>query len=206
MTLLSIHKISVILFLLIYLIKTVLLLANQTSSLEKFKKMTKVLEMIVSTVFLVTGIWLFVEIGSIKLFQVIKLVLVVASIPIAVIAYKKSNKGLAVLSLFFIIMSYGLAEMSKKQKALGSNDAELNSGNAAEMGKAVYTSYCVKCHGEDGKKGFMGAIDLTFSTMDQAAVTEVVTNGKNSMTPYKEILNTAQIAAVSEYVISLRKQ
>ena len=42
------HKLVVVLFLLIYLIKTILLVANKTDALEKFKKITKIPEMIVS--------------------------------------------------------------------------------------------------------------------------------------------------------------
>lgn len=205
MSLLAIHKISVILFLLIYVVKTILLLANKTQALDQFKRLTKVPEMIVSTAFLVTGIWMFVEIGSIKMFQIIKLVLVVASIPLAVVAYKKSNKALAVLSLFFIIMAYGLAEMSKKQKAMGANESELNSSDATVMGPEVYTSYCVKCHGDDGKKGLMGAVDLSVSAIGRDEIIQVVSDGRNTMTPYKDVLNAAQIEAVSDYVMTLRK-
>ena len=204
MTLLAIHKISVIIFLLIYLVKTILLLANQTENLEKFKKMTKVLEMIVSAAFLVTGVWMLIAGGSIKMFQIIKIVLVLASIPVAVIAYKKSNKALAVISLLMIIMAYGLAEMSKKQKSLSSDESGLNSSDTAVMGQNVYSSYCTKCHGEDGKKGFMGAYDLSVSTLDKTAVTEIVTNGKESMTPFKDILSTEQIEAVAGYVQTLK--
>lgn len=205
MTLLSIHKISVIIFLLIYLVKTILLLANQTENLEKFKKMTKVLEMIVSAAFLITGVWMMIEIGSVKMFQIIKIVLVLASIPVAVIAYKKSNKAMAVISLLMIVMAYGLAEMSKKQKALGSDDNALNSNDVAVMGKSVYNSYCLNCHGEDGKKAFMGAFDLSVSTMDRAGMVSVISNGRKAMTPYSGVLSEAQIEAVTDYIQTLKK-
>lgn len=205
MTLLSIHKISVILFLLIYLIKTILLVANQSENLEKFKKMTRIFEMVISTAFLVTGVWMLIESGSIKSFQIIKIVLVLASIPIAVIAYKKSNKAMAIVSLFMIIMAYGLAEMSKKQKAMGADDSGLNSANAAEMGKSVYNSYCVSCHGDDGKKAFMGAFDLSVSKLDSLAITDVVSNGRKAMTPYKSVISEQQIQAVTGYILTLRK-
>jgi uncharacterized membrane protein SirB2 len=108
------HITSVMVFLIIYLIKTVLLLANANETLEKFKAKTKVLEMIVSTAFLGTGIYMLFNIPEIKPMLVIKIGIVFASIPIAIIAYRKNNKGLAVLSLVMIIASYGLAEMSKK--------------------------------------------------------------------------------------------
>ena len=205
MTLLTIHKISVIIFLLIYLVKTILLVANQNENLEKFKKLTKVLEMIVSAAFLITGVWMLVQIGSIKTLQIIKIILVLASIPVAVIAYKKSNKALAIISLLMIIMAYGLAEMSKKQKAIGADESGLKSTDTAVLGQSVYTAYCVKCHGEDGKKRFMGANDLSLTTMDKSGIANIVTNGKESMTPFKDVLNDQQIQAVAEYVQTLKK-
>ncbi|HRH02161.1 MAG TPA: cytochrome c [Bacteroidia bacterium] len=204
MNLLTIHKVSVILFLLIYLIKTILLVANQTENLEKFKKLTKVLEMIVSASFLITGIWMLVEIGSIKPFQIIKICLVLASIPVAVIAYKKSNKVLAIVSLLMIIMSYGLAEMSRKQRAVGSNDMGLHSSDTLMVGQTVYTNYCVKCHGQDGNKGFMGALDLTLSSLDEAGVADLVANGKGNMTAFKDQLTAEQIHAVAVYVKTMK--
>ena len=115
MELLLIHKICVTAFLVIYLIKTILLLSGAQSALDRFAKIFKVPEMIISTGFLVTGIWMYTQIGAIKSMQIIKLVAVVASIPLAVIAFKKKNKALAVLSFVLILMAYGLAEMSKKQ-------------------------------------------------------------------------------------------
>ena len=86
--LVNIHTISVMLFLLTYLIKTILLFTKR-SALEKYARITKVPEMIISAVFLITGIALFVLLDGIKTFQIIKLVCVFASIPIAIIAFKK---------------------------------------------------------------------------------------------------------------------
>ncbi|MES2395188.1 MAG: SirB2 family protein, partial [Bacteroidota bacterium] len=89
------HLLSVILFLLIYLIKTVLLLSNKNEGLAKFTKVVKVPEMIVSTLFLVTGIYLLTQIPEIKTLLIIKIVAVLISIPLAIIGFKKKNKVLA---------------------------------------------------------------------------------------------------------------
>ena len=51
------HYLMVVLFTLIYLIKTILLLSDRDELLEKFKKKTKIAEMIVSFGFLATGIF-----------------------------------------------------------------------------------------------------------------------------------------------------
>ena len=111
------HTLFVVLFTLIYLIKTILLLSDKDDLLEKFKKKTKVLEMIVSFGFLATGIYLMILLPEINMFLIIKIALVLASIPLAVVGYKKKNKVLATLSFFLIIVAFGLAQKAKNEKA-----------------------------------------------------------------------------------------
>lgn len=195
------HLLSVILFLLIYLIKTVLLLSNKNEGLAKFTKVVKVPEMIVSTLFLVTGIYLLTQIPEIKSLLIIKIVAVLISIPLAIIGFKKKNKVLAVLSLLLIIGAYGMAEMSKKQK---SKSMETISGTNLN-GQELFNASCVSCHGADGKLGLMEASDLSISTMEFAAKIEIIKNGKGAMTPFAEILTEEQIKAVAEYTESLKK-
>ena len=97
------HYLMVVLFTLIYLIKTILLLSDKDELLEKFKAKTKIIEMVVSFGFLATGIFLMTQLPSINMFTIIKLGLVFVSIPLAVIGFKKKNKVLASLSFFLII-------------------------------------------------------------------------------------------------------
>ncbi len=189
------HFISVTLFLLIYLIKTVLLLTNAKNALASFKRVTKVPEMIVSTLFLLTGVWLLVETGSVTVLQIVKLVLVFGSIPMAVIAYKRENKALAVISLVFIIAAFGLAEMNKKQLT------KVKSG--AVSGQEIYSSNCARCHGDDGKKGVMEASDLSVSTLSDEEVKAIIVNGRKGMPPIK--MEAAQLDSVAVFVKSLRK-
>ena len=86
------HLLVVVLFILIYLIKTTLLLLNKQETLMKFSKMVKVPEMIVSILFLVTGIYMLTQVPEIKSLLIIKIVAVFLSIPLAVIGFKKQNK------------------------------------------------------------------------------------------------------------------
>lgn len=188
-TILKIHSISVTIFFLIYFIKTLLLLSNAKEKLDKFKSYTKVLEMIVSTLFLVTGIYLITQIPEIKTMLIIKLILVAASIPLAVIAYKKYNKILALFSFMFIVAAYGLAEMSRTKKV---------SSEVAD-GKSIYESSCAVCHGNDGKLGMAGASDLSQTTLNQQEIVNVILNGKNAMP--KVQMSEEQANAAAEYVL-----
>ncbi|HEX8516623.1 MAG TPA: cytochrome c [Bacteroidia bacterium] len=202
------HLISVIIFLLIYVIKTILLLVNKEESLVKFTKAIKVPEIIVSTLFLVTGIYMLFEIPEIKSMLIIKIVLVFASIPVAVVGFKKRNKVLAVISLLMIIAAYGLAEMSKKQKSSSSSEPVIHNDVPAEAtnsGHDIFMDNCARCHGEDGKLSLMGSPDLSASTMEMDAKIETIKKGKGAMAGFETMLTEAQIKAVAEYTESLKK-
>ncbi len=204
------HKLVVVLFLLLYLVKTVLLLANQKDLLAKVKKITKVPEMIISFGFLATGLFLIVQKpDAISQYTWIKLVAVFGSIPLAVVGFKKENKVLAALSLVLIILAYGLAEMAKrnvpKQEVVVAvaNPTEANY-SLQEHGKAIFTSYCAVCHGQDGKLGLAGAKNLSTSTLTDEEVKNIITNGKNAMAPYKKVLSAEEITAVAAYAKTLK--
>lgn len=195
------HLLTVILFLTIYLIKTILLLMNKEEALAKFSKGFKVPEMIISVLFLATGVYMMTQLPEIKSLLIIKISAVFLSIPLAVVGFKKKNKILAVASLLLIIGAYGLAEMSKKQKSKSMDAITESNVNGQEL----YSASCAKCHGEDGKLNLMGAKDLTLSTMDLNARIEIIKNGKNAMTPFSGMLNDEQIKAVAEYTETLKK-
>ena len=199
------HKIFVWLFLLIYFIKAILLLANKKEALQKFTKTFKVPDMAVSTLFLLTGIYLWTQSGNAGTWLYVKVALVLASIPIAIIGFKKSNKLMVILSMLMLLVVYRFSETKslsfKKQKM-----ENVSSPNTVETdGKAIYQSKCSKCHGDEGTLGMSRATDLSKSSMDISARTEIITNGKNAMMPFKEQLNIQQIEAVAKYLDALKK-
>jgi mono/diheme cytochrome c family protein len=185
------HWLVVTLFFLIYVIKTVLLLGNRQDLLQRFTKATKVAEMIISVLFLVTGIYLMTQLPEIKTLMWVKLVLVFASIPIAIIGFKKENKTLAALALLMITASYGLAEMSRKQKAVVAEAGTVD-------GKTLYEANCKLCHGEDGKLGMTGAADLSKSVMDLVTVKQTILKGKGNMQPIP--MSDDQATAIADYI------
>jgi len=194
----NIHLFSVITFLLIYLVKTFLLLFQSADKQAAFKAKTKILEMVVSALFLLIGGYMLTQIPEIKPMMYVKIALVLASIPIAIIAYKRSNKLLAILSLVLIIASYGLAEMSKKPR--------IDKSTAESMdGAALFSANCTGCHGDDGKKGLAGASDLSVSTLDEAGLMEVILNGRGNMQSYKGALTDEQAKVIATYILGLRK-
>jgi mono/diheme cytochrome c family protein len=194
------HKLVVILFLLLYLVKTLLLLLNKKEGLASFTKMTRIPEMVISTLFLLTGGYLLFQMPEINRIMVIKIICVFASIPLAVIGFRKSNKVLASLAMLLIMASYGLAEMSKQPVK-----KEIATVPGGDEGKAAYDTYCASCHGADGKLMLAGAKDLSTSTMDYNSMLLLVSHGKNAMPAFSSVLSEEQIEKTVKYVETLRQ-
>ncbi len=194
------HYLVVILFLLIYVIKTVLLLSNKNDVLAAFTKKIKVPEMIISTLFLATGIYLLIQLpsgGKYTYLLWIKLGMIAAAIPTAIIGFKKSNKILAALSLLLITGSFGIAESFHKRIGVAATDStDAAAGNTD--GNAIFQAKCVLCHGTDGKLGAAGAADLSTSALDKEGVKNIILNGKNTMAPVD--ISPEQADAVAAYV------
>ena len=138
-------------------------------------------------------------------FIIVKLICVFASIPLAVIGFKKSNKVLAFAAVFLIIMSYGLAEMNKKAKT----GAKIDTSSVADpiaAGKLIYVNKCAQCHGEIGNGGASGAKDLSLSQLTDEEKKLLVRNGKNAMPGFKEdVLSETDVEAVVQYVNTLKQ-
>lgn len=104
------HTLLVTLFVLSFLIKTYLLLTNKQASLANYRKKMLVPEMIISVLFLIVGIWMMVLARYYVEFNWfwIKLILVLATIPLGIVAFKRNNKALALLTLliFLFILIY----------------------------------------------------------------------------------------------------
>lgn len=199
-----IHVISVMLFLVTYVIKTILLFTSK-SLLGKYSHVTKIPEIIISALFFITGIWLFVILDGIKTFHIIKLIFVFVSIPLAIIGFKKNKRGLALIAMVLIIGAYGLAEMSKNKPFIPKK-VELAKANQSvlEQGAVIYQQNCAFCHGTDGKKMYRNAPDLSFPKRNEDAITQSVREGsKGKMPAYNLIISDENIAAVAKFVNNL---
>jgi len=204
------HKLAVTLFLLIYIIKLILILSNK-EKLEKFTKVIKIPEMIISFLFLATGIYLLINAAEITTIMIVKYLLVFAAIPLAIIGFKKSKKPLAFVAVLLIIGAYGLSEVNRGKKSQRKEiAASIETNQAAESydvlahGKALYLSQCALCHGDSGKKGLSGAKDLSISEQTKVEMHELIANGKNSMPAYGKNFSREEIDAVIEYVETLK--
>ena len=99
--------------------------------------------------------------------------------------------------------------------ACGGGDDNSSSSNAdkpAEVvkkdgpnGEKIFRTYCITCHGIDGKLELNGAKDLSLSEVSMEERINQITNGKGLMTPFEGILTEEQIKAVAEYTVTFKE-
>jgi cytochrome c6 len=84
---------------------------------------------------------------------------------------------------------------------------------AAAAAKETFQSKCAMCHGPDGAGSDVGKSmnvpDLrsdTVQKMTDAQLTQVISDGKGGMPPFKGSLSEAQIHGLVRYVRSMRQQ
>ena len=71
-------------------------------------------------------------------------------------------------------------------------------------GEKIFKTYCITCHGLDGKMGLNGAKDLGLAETTIEERIDQITNGKNLMTAFDGILTTEEIKAVAEYTLEFK--
>lgn len=199
------HTLAVQIFLLIYIIKTVLLLINKHEALDKFTRVLKFPDMIISMLFLLTGIVLAINSGDIGVWFWVKIVAVIAAIVTAVLGFKNKNKLLAIVSIVLLVYSYGISETKSPVFKKQNLSEKFSGADVAQLGAEVYNGECSRCHGADGKLGKSGALDLSVTEKSADSLKSIITNGQNQMPGYSKILSAEQIDAVATYIQSLKK-
>ncbi len=208
------HVLMSALFLFALLLKTVFLLSGNDEMLERFKRKFKIPEIIVDSLMLLTGIYLAFSSGwtTHGSWFWIKMAAFLAAVPMSVIAFKKQNKAMALLSLLLLLYAYGISETKSpvfnKKAALVSDEtpAVAEGDNLVEAGAAIFHLDCARCHGNDGRGGKSGAPNLRESKMTAEEVMARIRKGKNAMPGYEGYLDDKQIEALAAYIGSLGAQ
>jgi len=106
----------------------------------------------------------------------------------------------ALLGLFLVACGGDPGDVNKDKKP-----AKKVAAKKKVDGKKIYRQYCITCHGVNGDMGASGAFDLTTSKLTLDEKIAVITNGRNTMTPFKGLLSEAKIKAVAEFTETLKK-
>jgi mono/diheme cytochrome c family protein len=88
------------------------------------------------------------------------------------------------------------------QASLAGIFAKADPAASVETGKMIYTDYCATCHGYELRNTTSGQIfDLRrLRAEDHARFVNSVLNGKNSMPPWRGMLETDQIESIWAYI------
>ncbi len=98
------------------------------------------------------------------------------------------------------------AQVTAYVQSLAGQDAD---ATQADAGKAVYGTYCIACHGAEGKGNpIFGAPDLTNGIWlyggSESQIRRSIANGRQGQMPaHKDLLDEARIHLISAYVYSL---
>ncbi len=225
---LHLHITVVVLFMLFFGYKLILLFANKKASLATFRQKTKIVDMILGSLILVTGGYLLYALQSFEPYLIGKLVLTLVAIPLGIISMKKENKVLGLLTMAIFVYNFGVAETNsltfQKEKITIQQTPDVvkegvdtastpanaildqNKEAALKNGKVIFTQVCAACHGQDGKLGIGGAKDLSQSKLKHEEVVQMVSKGKGLMQPYEGVLSEQEIEAVATYIEGLRSK
>lgn len=212
------HTLVIGLYVIIFLVKVILLLAGQTGRLEAFRKRTRLAEMILPTLFLITGIALAVMSPyASQPWFITKMVMIILAIVFGILTFKRNSKILGILTLlifvYIISLSYTKSpDLQPRIKKLTENAEQNNSFdpaaadyNATAHGAYLYKNLaCIDCHGEDGTRKAAGASDLQASKLQDDAIKQVIHQGRKNM-PAFSTLKEEELNALATYVKSLRK-
>ncbi|MBO9701954.1 MAG: SirB2 family protein [Sporocytophaga sp.] len=215
------HNLVVVIFLITFIIKTVLLLLNKYEQLDKIREKTKVLEMIMGTLILITGGYLLYATKNTQPYIIAKIVIVLACIPLGIVGLKKKNKALTVIALLGFLYVLGIAltksltltkqkievpaSVSEESSAASEEIIQENADNGLRNAKAIFEKECARCHGVDGKQGLAGAKDLTVSQLTDAEKKEMILKGKGLMAGYEGRLTEQEVDNLVLYVNTLKK-
>jgi mono/diheme cytochrome c family protein len=211
---LHLHITVTSIFLFIYLVKVYLLSVDKTELFNKIRSKTKIADMILGSLIIITGGYLTYISPVIETYLIVKIILVIISIPLGIIAMKKANKTLAigVLAIYFYVFLVAKTDSLKLQKEafVTPTPAEITISpevltSVVSEGKAIFEVKCAVCHGKDGKLMLNGAKDLSVSKLSAAEIIENIKSGKGLMPGFKDEFNEQQLKALTIYVESLKK-
>jgi mono/diheme cytochrome c family protein len=213
--LLHTHTTLIGIYVLIFLIKLILLLASRYEQLARFRKRTRVIgEMIIPVLFLGTGIYLAINSPyASQPWFIAKIIAIILAVILGIITFRKNSKVLGIVTLlifaYIIALSYTKTpqlvpqqkELAKKANSGDTFDPNAPGYDALAHGAYLYqTMGCVGCHGVDGAAGLAGAANLQISMLDSTGLQNVIRNGRKTMPPFGNSLSDVQIKALAEYV------
>jgi quinohemoprotein ethanol dehydrogenase len=106
-------------------------------------------------------------------------------------------------SLWLFALDGTLESLPADQAASAASAVELPTGPAnMAKGKLAYQQFCVACHGEKGIGGHGGGASLANVAKDINSIANTAWNGKNTMPPFRGVINPEQLRDAAHYISS----
>ena len=93
-------------------------------------------------------------------------------------------KKFIAFACFFTLLIV-IACSSEKQDSSSNKTAEAKPAAKKIDGEKIYKTYCITCHGINGDMVGSGTFDLTVTELNLEERIEVITKGRNLMTPFE---------------------
>jgi cytochrome c5 len=215
----ALHHVVVVAFVILYAYKVALLLANRPEMLTALRARAPWLDGVLGTAVLLTGGALALRYaGAWPWWLVVKIILVLALLPAALVALRRGEKTLAIgtLLVFGYVYAIGytrsldLRPHSRSEspttptdprhgRFLTENASADSSQTGGLIGKMLYRQHCIVCHGLNGDKCLYGARNLQQSTLSLEARMALITNGRGKMPTFGARLTPEQIELVARH-------
>jgi len=204
------HHLIVLLYMVQLLVKVILVVSGNTSTLTKVMAKTKVLHMVLATLMLLTGVFLVFKapIAFTSTFY-IKYILVLVAIALGIVGVKKMNKALAISSMLCMLYIYALTltkGYTLQPEETRVKNALLATGTDAKArGQVIYEQLCLRCHGAEGQAHYRKAAILANCTKGDDYIRTTVTQGREKM-PAFPFLNDEEKSDLLAYINTLIKK
>jgi mono/diheme cytochrome c family protein len=213
------HTLIVVLYMLLHLVLVTLLVLNNRNLLNTVRGKAKWGRITLEAMMILTGLYLLISApDGLALYNVLKYFLLVAAIGIAVVAFKRYNKALGVLSLAILVYIFLLAKqrdpMLRPEKAVVEEalTAITVSNPPAEIrGKAIYTIACQRCHSANGEGNWLKSKNLRESMLVDSDKAKIIRWGSkavgrdSNLMPANSYLTDDQVNDVVAYINTFRK-
>ncbi|TAH24692.1 MAG: hypothetical protein EAZ07_09230 [Cytophagales bacterium] len=220
------HITVVILFILFMLSKNILMLLGMKDTLAKFRAKTKIADMVLGTLMLLTGGYLLYITKNLEAYMIVKILILFAVIPLGIIGFNKDNKILVSLASILLIYAYLIAKNNSLTLNIGASKpsssmigtttipkdtsavgqiVNQNMENVLANAKPIFIAKCAICHGLDGKMKANGAKDLTLSNKTLEDRIKIISEGKNLMPGFQYQLSEGDIQALAIYTQMLKQ-
>jgi mono/diheme cytochrome c family protein len=211
----ALHHLVVGSFLLFYAYKIGLLLANRPDLLHHLRARLAWLDGVLGAAVLLTGGYLALQYaGPWPWWLVVKIGLVLAGLPLALVALRRGQRVLAGATLLLFAYVYGLG-YTRSLDLTGRGGAPATAAVAAVpdsvqtgglIGKLAYQQNCIRCHGRNGDMCLYGARNLQQSTVGLDARIALIRNGRGRMPAFYPRLTPEEIGAVARYSMTLYRK